>query len=179
MGGNVAKFYRALQKGNEVHAMAIYVSASKEMKNYDPNQFYGKCSHGNTPMHYAAKYAMKELLEKFLYIGSIRGDPEFPNLEGKNCFHLVCTRLPRNGGSSEQTLPGGGMGVNALINGTVSNVEAKRRADCLEILLNWKNPTDGSPPDLFMQDLQGITSLIHILPPLASFRKFCSYCKRG
>ena len=151
----MAKFYRALQKGNEVHAMAIYVSASKEMRNYDPNQFYGKCSHGNTPMHYAAKYAMKELLEKFLYIGAIRGDPEFPNLEGKNCFHLVCTKLPRSSYNNEQTVSHG-VSTSPLTDGSVSKVEARRRADCLEILLNWKNPTDGSPPDLFMQDNNGL-----------------------
>ena len=160
MGGNVAKFYRALQRGNEIQALAIYVSASKEMRNYDPNHFYGKCSHGNTPMHYAAKYAMRELLEKFLYIGQVRGNPEVVNLEGKNCLHLVCSRVPRSYG------PGISNGISqefvfsnaekdAEGSWLVSKAEARRRADCLELLLNWRNATDEMPPDLYMQDNHG------------------------
>merc|ERR550532_689685 len=90
-------------------------------------------------MHYAAKYAMRELLEKFLYIGAIRGNPEMPNLEGKNCLHLVCSKLTRSN-YQEQALTNGF--IPAAVNGSASKEEAQRRAECLEILLNWTHSND-------------------------------------
>ena len=63
MGRATAKFYRDVQKGNEVEALALYVRSSKELKNFNSNVFYGKCSHGNTPMHYAAQKGKLNIIE--------------------------------------------------------------------------------------------------------------------
>lgn len=69
MGGSSSKFRKYLQHGDEYAAMQLFNSHVELHKSLDPNSSYGD-SHGHdTPMHYAARHAMKPLLRyKFIYL---------------------------------------------------------------------------------------------------------------
>ena len=69
MGSSHSKFRKAMQSGNEVEAVQLYVQSTDLRERLHPNTSYGENYIHNSPLHYAAKYAMKSLLRDFLSRG--------------------------------------------------------------------------------------------------------------
>lgn len=70
-----------------------------------------------TPMHYACKYAMVELMKTFLECG---GDPLVDNYRRENCLHIACSSAD----DSQRS-------------------EGRKRAELIETIFSWSNNVKG------------------------------------
>ena len=68
MGSSSSKFRKHLQNGDEYAALQLYYSSSDLRKGLDPNSSYGDTYSHDTPLHYAARHAMKSLLRYVINI---------------------------------------------------------------------------------------------------------------
>ncbi|XP_031559595.1 ankyrin repeat and IBR domain-containing protein 1-like [Actinia tenebrosa] len=87
MGSTSSKFRKALQTGEEVEAMQLYLKNPDIKRNLDPNYSYGENYSNNTFLHYACLYAMKPFVRDFMSEGA--------NMNQKNSLsqtpiHYVC-----------------------------------------------------------------------------------------
>lgn len=62
MGNTATKFRKALMNGDEMLACQLYDSNPQFKEALDPNSTYGESYQHNTPLHYAARHAMRRLL---------------------------------------------------------------------------------------------------------------------
>lgn len=137
MGSSTSKFRKALQRGEGVEAMHIYLKNPDIKRNLDPNHSFG-VNHGhNTALHYAAMHGMKAFVREFL---EERANPNIRNGSGKTSLHCICTsyRGYRNEPSVDKT-----------------------RAECLSILLAYNSSTqrDESALEIDAKDETGNTPL--------------------
>lgn len=63
MGSASSKLRRHLENGDEYSALEVLDGNPELRKTLDPNCFYGDPGSQSTPLHLAAKYAMKPLLK--------------------------------------------------------------------------------------------------------------------
>ncbi|XP_013414863.1 uncharacterized protein LOC106176856 isoform X2 [Lingula anatina] len=117
MGSSSSKFRKHLQNGDEYAALQLYESNADLRKALDPNMSYGETYQHQTPLHFAAQYAMKSLLRIFLH--DLQGNPNKKNGKNQSALHLVCTINP---GNPNQTRP----------------MARQRRVDCIAMLLQWR-----------------------------------------
>ncbi|XP_035231487.1 ankyrin repeat and IBR domain-containing protein 1-like, partial [Stegodyphus dumicola] len=114
MGSSSSKFRRYLQNGDEYAALQVFQNSLELQQSLDPNSSYGDPLKHNTPLHLAAKHAMKPLLRIFLT--ELKGNPNKQNAVGETPLHLVCQGdLTRN------------------------MVNQERRALCLNLILQWRS----------------------------------------
>lgn len=134
MGSSTSKFRKALQRGEGVEAMHIYLKNPEIKRNLDPNCSFG-VNHGrNTALHYAAMHAMKAFIREFL---EEKADPNITNAIGQNALHCV----------------------SLCFRGVESSVD-KARADCMSILLGWSsNLPEGTGLEIDARDQTGNTPL--------------------
>ncbi len=69
MGSSSSKFRKHLQNGDEYAALQLYYNSSDLRKGLDPNSSYGDNYNHDTPLHYAARHAMKSLLRWVVFSG--------------------------------------------------------------------------------------------------------------
>lgn len=113
MGSSTSKFRKALQRGEGVEAMHIYLKNPDIKRNLDPNYSFG-VNHGhNTALHYASMHAMKAFIREFL---EERANPNIRNGAGQNALHCICSSY---------------RGAEASVD--------KTRAECLSNLLGWNS----------------------------------------
>ena len=113
MGSSSSKFRKALQRGEGVEAMHIYLKNPDIKRNLEPNNSFG-VNHGhNTALHYAAMHGMKAFVREFL---EERANPNICNVLGQNSLHCICMTN----------------------RGTEPSVD-KTRAECLSHLLKWNS----------------------------------------
>lgn len=113
MGSSTSKFRKALQRGEGVEAMHIYLKNPDIKRNLDPNYSFGVNQGHNTALHFAALHAMKAFVREFL---EERGNPNIRNSLGQNSLHCICSTY----------------------RGAESSVD-KTRAECLSNLLTWNS----------------------------------------
>ena len=71
MGGAQSKqFFRALKEGDEQKALDLYDS-TKELKEINPNQSYGRFYRSVTPLHLSAKRGFSKLFKTFMINGGL------------------------------------------------------------------------------------------------------------
>lgn len=130
MGSSTSKFRKALQRGEGVEAMHIYLKNPDIKRNLDPNCSFG-VNHGrNTALHYASMHAMKAFIREFL---EEKANPNIANSTGQNALHCVCSSF---------------RGVEASVD--------KTRAECLSILLGWNsNLPEGAVLEIDARDQVG------------------------
>lgn len=134
MGSSSSKFRKALQRGEGVEAMHIYLKHPDIKRNLDPNNSFG-VNHGhNTALHYAALHGIKAFVREFL---EERANPNIRNELGQNSFHCICLTNRGTEGSVDKT-----------------------RAECLTNLLkwNWSNQ-DEATAEIDAKDEFGNTPL--------------------
>lgn len=113
MGSSTSKFRKALQRGEDVEAMHIYLKNPDIKRNLDPNYSFG-VNHGhNTALHFASLHAMKAFIREFL---EEKANPNIRNAVGQNALHCICS-----------SYRGGETSVD------------KTRAECLSNLLGWNS----------------------------------------
>lgn len=134
MGSSTSKFRKALQRGEGVEAMHIYLKNPEIKRNLDPNCSFG-VNHGrNTALHYAAMHAMKAFIREFL---EEKADPNITNAIGQNALHCV----------------------SLSFRGVESSVD-KARSDCMSILLGWSsNLPEGTGLEIDARDQVGKTTV--------------------
>ena len=115
MGSSSSKFKKYLQHGDEYAAMQVYQSSSELRKALQPNYSYGDHHNHNTPLHYAAKHAMKHLIRTF--ISDLGGNPNRRNGLQQTALHCVCN-----------------------IGRKKSPSALERRAYSVILLLSWRGP---------------------------------------
>ena len=130
MGSSTSKFRKALQRGEGVEAMHIYLKNPDIKRNLDPNYGFG-VNHGhNTALHYASLHAMKAFVREFL---EEKANPNIRNALGQNALHCICSTS----------------------RGSEPSVD-KTRAECLSNLLGWSsNLQDGSAIEIDARDEVG------------------------
>lgn len=136
MGSSTSKFRKALQRGEGVEAMHIYLKNPDIKRNLDPNYSFG-VNHGhNTALHFAAMHAMKAFIREFL---EERANPNIRNGAGQNALHCICSTYRRGETSVDKT-----------------------RAECLSNLLGWNaNLQEGTAIEIDARDeVQYIRTLI-------------------
>ncbi|XP_065905673.1 ankyrin repeat and IBR domain-containing protein 1-like [Dysidea avara] len=88
MGATVSlQFQQALRNGDEITALQLYHS-SPELKKLNVNKVYKLSQTRSTPLHYAAKRALRDIYGEFLLQG---GDPTVRNGRYQTAIHLICT----------------------------------------------------------------------------------------
>lgn len=116
MGSSTSKFRKALQRGEGVEAMHIYLKNPDIKRNLDPNHSFG-VNHGhNTALHYATLHGMEAFVREFL---EERANPNIRNALGQNSLHCICS-------------------VTHMYQVNESSVD-KTRAECLSNLLAWNS----------------------------------------
>lgn len=88
MGSASTKFRKYLQNGDEYAAMQVFQSSPELQRSLNPNLSYGDSYQHNTPLHFAAKHAMKHLLRTFL--NDLGGNPNKKNSKNETCLHSAC-----------------------------------------------------------------------------------------
>ncbi|XP_007895740.1 ankyrin repeat and IBR domain-containing protein 1 isoform X2 [Callorhinchus milii] len=125
MGNTATKFRKALINGDESLAYQLYESNPQFKESLDPNTSYGEPYQHNTPLHYAARYAMSKLLRIFLF--NKDGNPNKRNVHNETALHLLCMgpqiMLPEASLQPRLSRPGEDDG---------------KRAECLQMILKWK-----------------------------------------
>ncbi|GAB6029004.1 hypothetical protein CHUAL_004792 [Chamberlinius hualienensis] len=116
MGSASTKFRKYLQNGDEYAAMQIFQSSPDLQKSLNPNLSYGDSYQHNTPLHFAAKHAMKHLLRTFL--NDLGGNPNKKNILNETCLHSVCQLSQSKSLSTHE-----------------------RRYACVVTILQWKGAT--------------------------------------
>ena len=131
MGSSTSKFRKALQRGEGVEAMHIYLKNPDIKRNLDPNYSFG-VNHGhNTALHFAAMHAMKAFIREFL---EERANPNIRNGAGQNALHCICSTYQRGETSVD-----------------------KARAECLSNLLGWNaNLQEGTAIEIDARDEVGV-----------------------
>ncbi|XP_022243992.1 ankyrin repeat and IBR domain-containing protein 1-like isoform X2 [Limulus polyphemus] len=115
MGSASSKFRKHLQKCDEYAALQVFQNTPELRRTLDPNCSYGDSLQHNTPLHLAAKHAMKPLLRIFL--NELGGNPNKKNGSNKTALHLACQgNLIRSLSTQE------------------------RRAACVSLILQWRGP---------------------------------------
>ncbi|OWF51295.1 ankyrin repeat and IBR domain-containing protein 1-like [Mizuhopecten yessoensis] len=141
MGSTSSKFRKHLNNGDEVAALNLYNSHSDLRKALDPNCSYGDSHQNETPLHYSARHGMKSLLRIFLR--ELGGNPNKTNGHKETCLHCVAMEKPCHSNCYPVL---------------------RRRADCLQMLLNWRGATlkDGEVEkiDLSAQD-ENLNTALH------------------
>lgn len=134
MGSSTSKFRKALQRGEEVEAMHIYLKNPDIKRNLDPNYSFG-VNHGhNTALHFATMHSMKAFVREFL---EERANPNIRNGLGQNSLHCICLTY----------------------RGAESSVD-KTRAECLSNLLAWNTSNqDETAAEIDAKDEAGNTPL--------------------
>ncbi|XP_015762798.1 PREDICTED: ankyrin repeat and IBR domain-containing protein 1-like [Acropora digitifera] len=134
MGSSSSKFRKALQRGEGVEAMHIYLKHPDIKRNLDPNNSFGVNHRHNTALHYAALHGIKAFVREFL---EERANPNIRNEMGQNSFHCICLTNRGTEGSVDKT-----------------------RAECLTNLLkwNWSNQ-DEATAEIDAKDEFGNTPL--------------------
>lgn len=112
MGSNTSKLRKALQRGEEVEAMQIYLKNPDIKRNLDPSGSYGDSYDNNTALHYVSLYAMKHFIRSFLVE---RGNPNKRNNKNQTALHCICT----------------------AVRGTEETIDS-HRAECLGSFLQWR-----------------------------------------
>uniref|UniRef100_A0A131Y3K0 RBR-type E3 ubiquitin transferase n=1 Tax=Ixodes ricinus TaxID=34613 RepID=A0A131Y3K0_IXORI len=136
MGTASGKFRRYLVNGDEYSALQVFESNPELHKTVDPNCFYWDPANQCTPLHLAARHAMKPLLRVFLE--DMQGDPNLRTGKGETALHLA-SRVPWNGQARTSSA-------------------ASRRAACLALLVLWRG-SEGETVLLDAQDQDGNTAL--------------------
>ncbi|KAK2176050.1 hypothetical protein NP493_690g02041 [Ridgeia piscesae] len=113
MGSSSSKFRKHLNNGDEFAALQLYNSSSDLRKALDPNCSYGDTYSHDTPLHLAARHAMKSLLRIFL--NELGGNPNKKNIRNETPLHCLAVTSSGNTFSVQQ-----------------------RRAECLTLLLHWR-----------------------------------------
>ena len=148
MGSSSSKFRKHLQNGDEYAALHLYNNNSELRKGLDPNLSYGEAHAHETPMHYAARHAMKSLLRIFLH--ELGGNPNKKNSRNETAMHCVCM-------------------ISSTTNRSY-HIEQQRRLECLTLIIQWRGATlkdgDVEKADLFGKDEKGILAFT-TLPPRA------------
>ena len=111
MGSSSSKFRKALQRGEGVEAMQIYLKNTDIKRNLDPNCSYGENHGHNTPLHYASMHGIRAFVREFL---AENANPNIRNSNGQNSLHCICLTDRR---------------TDAMVDRT--------RAECLSSLLEW------------------------------------------
>ncbi|XP_076006376.1 ankyrin repeat and IBR domain-containing protein 1 [Genypterus blacodes] len=124
MGNTATKFRKALINGDEMLACHLYDGNPQFKEALDPNSTYGESYQHNTPLHYAARHAMRRLLRSFLL--SRDGNPNKRNVHNETSLHLLCM--------GPQILTSEGALHPRIVR---PYVDEQRRADCLQIILAW------------------------------------------
>ncbi|XP_078345058.1 ankyrin repeat and IBR domain-containing protein 1-like [Oculina patagonica] len=134
MGSSTSKFRKALQRGEGVEAMHIYLKNPDIKRNLDPNCSFG-VNHGhNTALHYASLHAMKAFVREFL---EEKANPNIQNAVGQNALHCICSTY----------------------RGSETSVD-KTRAECLSNLLGWNSSLqDETAIEIDARDEAGNTPL--------------------
>lgn len=109
MGSASSKFRKALQKGEEVEAMQLYLKNPDIKRNLDPNYSYGENYSNNTLLHYACLYGMKPFVRDFISEGANKNQK---NSLSQTPLHHIC-----------------------MSNRTQDPVIDKLRAECLSLML--------------------------------------------
>ena len=116
MGSSSSKFRKALQKGEQVEAMNLYLKHPEIKRNINPNSSFGE-NHGHkTPLHYAALHAMKPFIREFMAEGA---DPNNKSIQGWTAVHCAC-----------------------LTNRGRDYAVDKQRAECISYLVEWRSSDD-------------------------------------
>ena len=118
MGSNSSKLRKALQRGEEVEAMQIYLKNPEIKRNLDPSSSYGESYENNTALHYVSLHAMKHFIRSFLVE---RGNPNKRNNKKQTALHCICT----------------------TIRGTEETVD-NHRAECLGSFIQWRGSDNES-----------------------------------
>lgn len=126
MGSSSSKFRKALQKGEEVEAMHLYLKHPEIKRNIDPNSSYGENHGHNTPLHYAALHGMKHFIREFIAEGAT---PNRKTHDGLTAVHCACI-----------SNRGGELSVD------------KHRAECLSSLLAWTRTESNEAVELDARD---------------------------
>ncbi|XP_064646454.1 ankyrin repeat and IBR domain-containing protein 1-like isoform X2 [Lineus longissimus] len=138
MGSSSSKFRKHLQHGDEYAALQLYNNNSDLRKALDPNLSYGESYCHDTPLHFAARHAMKSLLRIFLY--ELGGNPNKKNTRNETSLHSVC-----------------------MVANTRSFTVQQRRLECLTLILQWRGATlkegDVEKIDIGAQDEKMNTAL--------------------
>ncbi|XP_055938301.1 ankyrin repeat and IBR domain-containing protein 1-like [Argiope bruennichi] len=135
MGSSSSKFRRYLQNGEEYAALQVFQHSLELQHSLDPNSSYGDSLKHNTPLHLAALHAMKPLLRIFLH--DLKGNPNKKNAVGETPLHLVCQ-----------------------VDDTRPPINQDKRAACLNLLLQWRHPTNSEKKlKLDAVDNEGNTAL--------------------
>lgn len=87
MGSSSSKFRKALQKGEEVEAMELYLKNPDIKRNLDPNYNYGENYNNNTLLHYACLYGMKPFIRDFTSEGA---NDSLKNSFNQTPIHFLC-----------------------------------------------------------------------------------------
>ncbi|XP_048579770.1 ankyrin repeat and IBR domain-containing protein 1 isoform X2 [Nematostella vectensis] len=87
MGSTSSKFRKALQRGEEIEAMQLYLKYPEIKRNLDPHLSYGENLKHNTIFHYACFYGMKPFIRDFLSEGA---NPNKRNSLSQTGGHLLC-----------------------------------------------------------------------------------------
>jgi ankyrin repeat protein len=137
MGSSSSKFRKALQKGEEVEAMQLYLRNPEIKRNLDPNYSYGESYSNNTLLHYACLYGMKPFIRDFMSEGA--------NKSQKNSFnqtpiHYIC-----------------------MSNRTQDPVIDKLRMDCLSLMLCSYKADGEDFADLGAKDHVSYHDVIYII----------------
>ncbi|KAL4616916.1 ankyrin repeat and IBR domain-containing protein 1-like isoform X2 [Arapaima gigas] len=124
MGNTGGKFRKALVGGDEVLAWQIYEGHPQFRESLDPNASYGEAYQHNTPLHFASRHAMTQLLRAFLF--NKEGNPNKRNLHNETALHLLC------------------MGPHILLPEAVllprlahPREDEQKRLECLRLILAW------------------------------------------
>lgn len=88
MGNYSSQFLKALRDGDTRRASELYHTKSSLRDKLEPNLNLGSDHGGNTYLHYAALYGLKEMYKELIL--HQRGKPDIKNSLRQNCLHLIC-----------------------------------------------------------------------------------------
>lgn len=108
---------QAITNRNEDAALQIYETLQSTLDLNKPFSQKKAPYVDDTPMHYACKYAMVDLLKTFLECG---GDPMADNYRRENCLHIACS----SGDDSQRS-------------------EDRKRAELIETIFSWSSNVKG------------------------------------
>ena len=87
MGGTESRFTSLIVEGNEAEALELWNSNPELQARFRPDLPIKSTQHRDTPLHSAARGAMKKLMHELLVHGA---DPRAKNVVGETPLHIVC-----------------------------------------------------------------------------------------
>jgi len=126
MGSSSSKFRKALQKGEEVEAMELYLRNPEIKRNLDPNYSYGESYNNNTLLHYACLYGMKPFVRDFTSEGA---SDNLKNSFNQTPLHFIC-----------------------MLERAPDVIQDKLRTECLSLMLYRCRTEDENSADLGAKD---------------------------